>query len=125
MAFISGNGGSISVGGTTLNIAKWTLRKGARLTENTHSGTPSTNFENVVGDNSGTIEIPWDSANIPDSLGLVSGAKGTIIFNLGTSGKFHTLTNTTIEVGEDVDDNAQDIIRTTVSFKGGVLTRAS
>jgi hypothetical protein len=124
--FWSGNGGSIVVGATTLNIGKWTLRKGARLVENTHSGTPSTNYEKVVPDNSGTIDVPWDSTNIPDSgAGLISGAKVTLVFNLGASGKFHTLTNTSIEVNEDTDDNAQDIIRTSVSFKGGTLTLAS
>lgn len=126
MSFYSGNGGYITVQGTRLNIGKWTLRKGSRLVENTHSGVSSTNFNPVVPDNSGTIEIPWDSSNIPDTIaGLVPGTQVTLQLYLGTSGLFHTLTNTSIEFAEDVDDNAQDIIRTQVSFKGGSLTAAA
>lgn len=125
MAFFSGNGGSITAPGGILNVGKWTLRKSARLAENTHSGTTATNYETVVPDNSGTVEIPWDSINIPDTgAGLAPGAKINITFSLGRSGKTETLTSTTVEFAEDVNDNAQDIVRTQVSFKGGVLTPA-
>lgn len=128
-AFWSGNGGSIvctgEFGTITLNIGKWTLRKGTRNVDNTHSGTSSTNYENVVPDNSGTLEIPWDSENIPDSdVGLINGAKVTLVLNLGKSGLSHLLSNTLIEFNEDTNDNGQDIIRTQCSFKGGVLTPA-
>lgn len=125
--FWSGNGGNVVVNpspGVSLNIARWMLRKGSRNVENTHSGVSSTNFEKVVSDHSGSIDIPWDDTNLPDTdAGLVEGAKVTIRFNLGTSGKFQTLANTIIESVEDTDDNSQDIVRTTVNFKGGVLTR--
>lgn len=121
----SGNGGGITVDGVTINIGKWTLRKGARLAENTHSAKSATNFELVVPDHSGSLEIPWDDTNLPDTdAGLEEGAKVTIVFNYGQSGKFAALTDTSIETCEDVDDNANDIVRTMVTFKGGVLTRA-
>ena len=121
----SGNGGDVVVGVVTLNIGKWTLRKGARLAENTHSAKSATNFETVVPDYSGSIEIPWDDTNLPDTdVGLEEGAKVTIVLHYGLSGKFQTLTDTSIETCEDVDDNANDIIRTVVTFKGGTLTRA-
>jgi len=121
----SGNGGTITVGGVSVDIGKWTLRKAARLAENTHSGKTATNFEKVVPDYSGSLEIPWDDTNLPDTdVGLVEGAKVTIRFNFGLSGKFQILTYTSVETCEDVDDNANDIIRTMVTFKGGTLTRA-
>lgn len=121
----SGNGGGIQVDGVVINIGKWTLRKGARLAENTHSAKRSTNFELVVPDHSGSIEIPWDDTNLPDTdVGLEEGAKVTITFDYGLSGKFAELVDTSIETCEDVDDNANDIIRTMVTFKGGQLTHA-
>lgn len=124
MAFHSGNGSTLTVGAVVLHVKRLTLRKGARLVENTHSGTASSNFEKVVGDHSWTCEIPWDDTNLPDTdAGLVEGAKVTLTFTKGGSGKAALLTNTTVETLEDVMDNEGDIIRTTVSGKGGVLTR--
>lgn len=125
MAFWSGNGGSIKVGSTTHNfVGKWTLRKNSRLTENTHSGTPATNYLAVVPDHSWTVEIPWDDTVLPDTdMGLSEGGQVTLTFNYGASGKFAVLTNTTVETIEEVDDNAQDIIRVVLSGKGGTLTR--
>ena len=46
--FWSGNGGSVVINGTTLNVGKWTVRKTMRLVENTHSGVANTNFEGFV-----------------------------------------------------------------------------
>lgn len=126
MAFHSGNGGAVQVNATVLNIGKWTLRKAARLAENTHSGTTASNYEKVVPDHSGSIEIPWDDTNLPDTdVGLKEGDKVTIVFAYGRSGKTQTLADTTVETVEDTDDNSNDIVRTMVTFKGGVLVRAT
>ena len=40
MAFYSGNGGGITIGGgSEQNVGKWEVNSNARLVENTHSGT--------------------------------------------------------------------------------------
>lgn len=124
MANWSGNGSSMLVGAVTLHCRLTRLRKNARLTENTHSGVSSSNYDKVVPDHSWSASVPWDDANLPDTdAGLVEGAKVTIVFAMGASGKSETLTNTTVESLEDVMDNAGDIIRTEVTGRGGALTR--
>jgi hypothetical protein len=124
MSFWTGNGGEIVVGAVTLHVTKWTVRKTARLAEATHSGTTATNFEKVVPHFEWTAEVPWDDTNMPDvDAGLAEGAKVTIVFHDGASGKTFTLTNTSVETLEQVNDNENDIIRVTVSGKGGTLTR--
>lgn len=123
MAYWSGLGGYMVVGATRLDINKWTLRKTARLVENTNSGSVATNFNAVVPHYEWTVEVPWDSVNIPDTdVGLVEGAQVTITFYTGASGKYQTLVATTVESNEEVDDDANDIIRETISGKGGYLS---
>lgn len=124
MAFISGSGGGITIdGGAEQNIGRWTVNANGRLVENTHSGVTGTNFELVIQDNSATVEIPVDDTALPDTdMGLVAGTKVTIVFNMGASGKFATLTNTTVETREWVNDPAQDIVRCRVTTRGGTYT---
>jgi hypothetical protein len=125
MAFYSGNGGGITIGaGAEQNIGRWEVNSNARLVENTHSGTSgSTNFELVVYDNSSTIEIPVDDAALPDTdMGLIRGAKVTITFQMGGSGKTCILTSTSVENATYINDPAQDIGRFRVTTKGGVFT---
>lgn len=118
-------GSSLQIGATTLHCRLTRLRKAARLADNTHSGTSASNYDGVVPDHSWSASIPWDDTNIPDTdFGLIEGTKVTLKFPLGTTGKFQQLAGTTIESVEDIKDNAGDIIRTEVSGKGGVLTRA-
>lgn len=124
MAFWSANGSSITVGAVTLHCRMTRLRKAARLTENTHSGTSSSNYEKVVKDHSWSLSVPWDDTNLPDTdVLLIEGDKVTVTFAMGGSGKTEALASTTVESLEDVMDNAGDIIRTDISGKGGVLTR--
>lgn len=124
MAFISGSGGGITIsGGAEKNIGRWTVNANGRLVENTHSGVTGTNFELVIQDNSSTIEIPVDDTDLPDTdMGLTAGTKVTIVFNMGAGGKFATLTNTTVEGREWVNDPANDIVRCRVTTKGGTYT---
>ena len=123
--FRSGNGGSISVGATSLDIATWTLNTGGRLTENTHSGTSgASNYELVVVDASWTVEVPLDETALPDTdLGLTAGAKVTITFKIGAGAKTYVLTNTTVEGVEATNNNSTDIVRVRVTGKGGAVTR--
>src|SRR5437016_3676642 len=127
--FVSGNGGYITVtvpsgAPVRLDIKKWTLKKTSKNVENTHSGTPSTNFEHVVPHYEWDVEVPIDITNFPDAATLLrEGTKATITFYLGTSGKFDVLSNTLVQDLSDVDDNSEDILRTTVTGKGGTLTQ--
>ncbi len=107
-----------------MNIGRWEVNSNARLVENTHSGTSgSSNFEIVVYDNSSTLEIPVDDTNLPDTdMGLVRGAKVTVVYQMGNSGKTCTLTNTTVENFAYINDPQNDIVRARVTTRGGVFT---
>lgn len=118
-------GSSIQISSTVLHCRATRVRKAARLAENTHSGCAATNYDAVVPDHSWNASVPWDETNIPDTdFGLAPGDKVTVRFNQGSTGKFETLTDTTVETVEDIHDNAGDIIRTEITGKGGVLTPA-
>lgn len=125
MSVWNGLGGGIIVNsGTELPVQGWTLRKNARLTENSHSGVSATNYELVIKDHSWTADIPWDDTRLPDTdEGLNEGDKVTIRFDKGTSTKFATLTSSSVETLEEVNDVANNILMVRVSGKGGVLTR--
>lgn len=125
MSYWTGVGGGIVVNsGTELPINQWTLRKNARLTENTTSGNTATNYAKVVPDYSWEVMGPWDDTRLPDTdEGMNEGDVVTVKFEKGTSGKFATLTNTTVETVEETEDVANDIIRYRASGKGGTLTR--
>lgn len=125
MAFLSGNGGEIIVGSTTVHVATWEGNFGSRLVENTNSNTSgASNYEKVVDDCSWTAECPLDDTNLPDTdAGLNGGAQVTVKFYLGAGTKFYQLTNTTVEEVRARNDNATDIVRVTVTGKGGSLTR--
>lgn len=124
MGFHTGNGSKITVGATDLHCRVNRVRKNARLTENTHSGVSSSNYDKVVPDHSWEADVPWDDTNLPDTdVGLTEGSKVTITFAMGDSGKTEVLTNTTVESLEDTLDNSGDIIRTRITGKGGALTR--
>jgi hypothetical protein len=122
---VTANGSSLVIGAATLACRLTRLRKASRLADNTNSGTAASDYIEVVKDHSWSASVPWDSDVIPDTdFGLSEGARVTLKFNLGGTGKFETLTNTTVETLEDVMDSAGDIIRTEISGKGGTLTRA-
>lgn len=128
MAFWNGLGGSLTVdpagAAFVLVVHKHTVRKTARLVENTHSGVTATNFEKVVPHYEWTAEIPWDDTKLPDTDGTLNeGAKVTLKFTDGGSTKFLTLTDTSVETLEEVVDVANNIITVVLSGKGGTLTR--
>lgn len=125
MSYWSGLGGGITVNaGSELPIHSHTVRKTSRLVENSHSGVTATNFEHIIPHYEWTIRIPWDDTRLPDTdEGLNEGAKVTIKFDDGGSGKFCTLTNTSVETLEEEEDVMNNIIMAVVSGKGGTLTR--
>lgn len=125
MAQQSANGSALMIGAATLHCTMTRLPKGARLAETTDSGTSSSRYKMVVKDHRWAASVCWDDTNIPDTdFGLVEGAEVTLIFMMGTTGKTNILTGTTVETCEDIMNSSGDVIRTELSGKGGVLTRA-
>jgi hypothetical protein len=109
---------------TTLHCHVTEVIDRARLTENSHSGVTSSNYDKVIPDNAWSAQIPWDDTNLPDTdFGLVPGTKVTLIFPTGSSGKSQTLTNTTVEAIRHLKDNANNIVMSFASGKGGDITR--
>ncbi|AMV25439.1 hypothetical protein VT84_13640 [Gemmata sp. SH-PL17] len=123
MANWSGLGSKLMIGATSLHCTVVTNDRTSRLAENTNSSHSATNFDPVVPHNEWEADVPWDDTNLPDTdFGLVPGAKVTLILVDGASGKTATLTGTTVERHRIVRDNANDIIRSKVSGKGGAMT---
>jgi hypothetical protein len=126
--YLAGHGGAFVVGtgaGTEVGIFTWTLNKDPRLAETTNSGTGgSTRYKRTVKDNSWTIELPVDSDQILETvLSLDSGSElAQVKFQLGESALAYTLTNTTVETMVPVVNNQNDIVRMTITGKGGALT---
>lgn len=124
MAFWNGLGGKILVGAVEMEVHSHTVRKTAKLTENTHSGSTASNFEKLYPHYEWTVKVPWDDTKLPDTdVGLNEGAKVTIKFNDGSSGKFATITDTSVETLEEELDVMSNIILAVISGKGGTLTR--
>lgn len=124
MANASALGSSLQIGVTTLHCHVTEVIDRARLVENSHSGVTSSNYEKVIADNAWSAVIPWDDTNLPDTdFGLVPGAKVTLKFPSGATGKFQQLANTSVEALRHLKDNANNILMTFASGKGGDLTR--
>lgn len=124
MANASALGSSLQIGITTLHCHVTEVVDRSRLVENTHSGKTATNYDPVVPDNAWSAEIPWDSENLPDTdFLLIPGTKVTLKFPSGGTGKFQQLAATTVEMLRHLKDNANNIIKTFASGKGGDLTR--
>lgn len=118
-------GSKLMIGAATLHTNTVNTLDRARLTENTHSGKAASNYEKVVEDNAWEAEVPWDDTNLPDTdFGLVPGVQVTLVSYFGSSGKTETLTGTTVEQVRHIKNNANDILRSIVSGKGGAITRA-
>ncbi len=128
MAYWGGPGGQVEVGTSpsevTLHCRSHSVRKTSRIVENSHSGVSATNFEPIIDHYEWTVVVPWDDTNLPDvDVGLEEGLKVTIKFNDAGSGKFKTLTNTTVESLEEQYDSDQNIMMVTITGRGGTLTR--
>lgn len=128
MSFWNGLSGNVvrdpSGSAQVINVTKHTIRKTARLAETTHSGNTATSFQSVIPHYEWEFEAIFDDANLVDTdLGLNEGDVETLKFIDGGSGKFVTLTGTTCESIEEIEDVREDVIRYMVRGKGGTLTR--
>lgn len=128
MAFWNGLGGTIvrdpASAAQVINVTKHTIRKTARLAETTHSGNTATSFQEVIPHYEWEAEGVFDDTNLIDTdLGMEEGDVETLKFNDGGSSKFVTLTGTTIESIEEVQDVREDVIRWSIRGRGGTITR--
>lgn len=128
MSYWNGLGGTIVADPSgvplTINVTKHTVRKTARLAETTHSGNTATSFAKVIPHYEWEAEGVFDDTNLVDTdLSLIEGAVVTLKFNDGSSTKFVTLTSTSVETVEEVEDVREDVIRWVVRGKGGTITR--
>lgn len=121
------NGGYVSLAGTpnvTAHNSMWTLNDMNRLAEVTNSAYGGSQFAPTLQDPSWTIEIPRDDTLFPEALGFVSGTFITSLwFKLGAENKTHRVNATTVETVTTVNDNKGDVIRVTVTGKGGTVQR--
>lgn len=122
--FASGHGGYITVGGTRLDVTEWQLNKTARLAEVTNSGSGGVvKRHKIVEDAQFTIQVPWDSENIPDTdISLDVGDEPALVLYVGDSGKTYSFTGI-VESVQPVVNNQNDIVRMTVTgYANGVVT---
>src|SRR5882724_6015746 len=111
----SGQGGDVVVDGTTHPVAEWQLSKSAVLADSTTSASGCKKRKKVLGDTSFTMNMPWDSDETPEELGLEEGAEiDSIKLYLGESGLMHSFAGI-VEKVDVVCDAKGDIIRETVS----------
>jgi hypothetical protein len=122
----TGNGGYVIIAGSpnvTAHNGMWTLNKMNRLGEVTNSAYGGSQYAPCLQDPSWTIEIPRDDTLFPEALGLIQGTFITTLwFKLGSVNKADRLDATTVESVNEVCDNKGDVIRVTVTGKGGMVT---
>lgn len=105
-----------------IDVSMWRGSWVFRDTETTTSGQTATRYSGVIQDNSWTIEMPRDSVNFPTFVGLTNGTTlAQLVFKHGTDTKCDILTNTLITSTEKTCNPSNDVVRITISGKGGSL----
>lgn len=95
--FITGAGGSIMVGATTLCVVEWSIKLDAPTVDTTNTcdliaGIAYNSFINAPISVTGSVKSYFDSANNPFTTPLVTlGATVTLVLNVGLSGKSWTI----------------------------------
>jgi hypothetical protein len=113
----SGNGGSVSFGGVTLIVQKWSRKAAPRQTDITSSATAGwQNYQGTLKGWEGTVTVFWDSDNLPEANGIVQNTVATMVLNKGPSGHFASGLALIDGPGEEVD-NQQGVIMYTLNWK--------
>lgn len=121
---LSSAGGFCSLTGTAaeFDVSMWRGNWRVRDSDTTTSGQTATRYSSVIPDNSWTIEMPRDSVNFPTMLGLTVGTTlSTLVFKLGADTKCDIVSNTLITDIDKVCNPGGDVVRITISGKGGSL----
>lgn len=126
MSIPSGNGGFIQLAAGTPNIqhvSMWTGNWANRLAEVSNSGFAGSQYAPTLPDPSWSISLPRDDAAFPEALGLVAGAfLANVYFKLGADSKFDRVQATTVEAVQKECNSAGDVVRITITGKGGIAT---
>lgn len=125
MAFTSAKGGNVVLGATTVPVGRWSASWRGILPNVTQSDNPgATLFYPTIQDNSWSFRLTRDDLAFPEAVGFKFGTVlSTVKFLLGATGRCDQITNTTVEsVDPECDSESGEVIRVTVSGKGGLVT---
>ena len=122
----SGNGGYLVYGGTpnlTVHNSMWTLNLANRLAEVTNSSFGGSLYAATLQDPSWTMEVPRDDTLYPEALGFTQGVFiASLYFKIGAEAKCHRIDSTSIESVNYVCDQKGDVVRVSITGKGGMAT---
>ena len=122
----SGNGGYIQLaaGGANIqHVSQWTGNWMNRLAEVTNSGFAGSQYAPTLPDPSWSINLPRDDTAFPEALAIVEGTiLANVYFKLGADSKYERVQMTTVESVQKVCNNAGDVVRITITGKGGIVT---
>jgi hypothetical protein len=121
MAFVSGNGGTITLAGSPAVVVEnslWRLQKASNLGETTNSSTNGwQTFKGTTKTGTLTVEIPYDIDAPPDADGtLDDGDEFTATLKIGAGNKKYECVGV-VENVEVVDDQKGDIVRAVVTAR--------
>lgn len=123
MSIPSANGGYVSIGaggGNTQHVARWTGDWMNRLAEVTTSAYGGAQYTSALEDPSWSFEVPRDSTAFPEALNFKPGYFfSDIWFKLGADTVADRVSNTTVERVSKENNNAGEVVRITVSGRGG------
>jgi hypothetical protein len=111
----------VFVNGFVVPVGQWTGDWVAVLADVTTSGTRGTRYVPVITDCSWSITMPHDDPFFAEAIGLGTGAIIAVMHFRHTQTRGDKLENTTVERVQRVSD-AKDVVRVTVSGKGGALS---
>ena len=124
MAIPGSQGGHIYNGATAIYVSQHTTNWMGRGTEVTVSNNGFAMFAPTIIEASWSAEFPLDDPNFPEVIGLVPNtvAANPFYFKHGNSTKADKLVDTYIESVQKVKSATGDVVRVSVSGKGGTLT---
>lgn len=114
--FVTGHGGTATVGSNVYAVTVWRLRKSAVLADTTNALSGGyKSYKSIVLDADGTVEFIFDTTELPEQ-DFTPGSAITLLLKAGGGGTY-TVTSV-IESLEIMCDNRTDVVRCTVGFKG-------
>lgn len=112
---VNGLGGHAKIAATQIPVAEWQIENMVRLAETTVSTSTGVRRANIIPDGSFTLSFPWESTQVPETVGLKPGAViAELKLLLGASGKCYKKEAIVEKVGI-VQNVATDVIRAVVS----------
>lgn len=126
MAFKTATGGNVMLSvSVVVPVGRWTGNWTTALSNVTQSdGNGGTSYFPTNMDPTWSFDAARDDTNYPEAIGLTSGTVvSTLYFRLGAETKADKVVNTTVESVTPVcDPSSNEVVRVTVSGKGGLVT---